>query len=199
MNKTLLGGLALAGLATAVTAFAQPAPDDAAPKHRAGRSIGRAAFMKRVEDRFARLDANHDGFIDRGEAGPAAQAGSRPGLRTRIDPNASFDAMDANHDGSISRDEYLAARGRRAAGPAGGGNAAARARRAGLGIGFSGRWFDRVDSDGDGRVSLAEAQRAAGALFDRIDSNHDGAISPEERAAARHGFRVRRSDTERGR
>jgi Ca2+-binding EF-hand superfamily protein len=154
--------------------------------------------MKRIEDRFARLDANHDGYIDRGEAGPAAKTDARPGLRARMDPNAAFDAMDANHDGSISRPEYLAAHGRRAAAPESDG-AAARPRRAGLGMGFGGRWFDRVDADGDGRVSLAEAQRAAGSLFDRIDSNHDGTISPEERAAARQGLRFRRGDTERGR
>jgi hypothetical protein len=116
-----------------------------------------------------------------------------------MDPGASFDRMDANHDGSLSRDEYLAyrARGPRAArGPHVAG--APRPHRASLGWGFTGRWFDRVDADHDGRVSLAEAQRAATSLFDRLDTNHDGTLSPDERAAARQGFRLRRMDEARG-
>ncbi|MDB5693063.1 MAG: hypothetical protein JWO81_2126, partial [Alphaproteobacteria bacterium] len=66
-----------------------------------------------------------------------------------------------------------------------------RARHAGLGMGFGGRWFDRVDTDHDGRVSLAEVDRAALAMFDRLDANHDGTISPDERAAGRQGLRQR--------
>jgi Ca2+-binding EF-hand superfamily protein len=62
-------------------------------------------------------------------------------------------------------------------------------------MGFGGgRWFERVDADHDGRVSLAEAQRAGMAMFERLDTNHDGTISPDERAAARQAFRARRMD-----
>lgn len=195
MKKVTLGGLALAALA-AVPALAL-ASTDAPARHRTARPITRAVFLKHVEDRFARLDVNHDGYIDRGEAGaPAGMAAGPRGPRGRGDPNASFDRMDANHDGSISRAEYLAyrSRGPRARGAAADG--AARPRRASLGWGFTGRWFDRVDADHDGRISLAEAQRAATALFDRLDTNHDGVLSAEERAAARQGFRLRHMDAE---
>ena len=197
MKKGMLGGLAIAALA-AVPALAQTM-GDAPARHRNARPITRAVFLKHVEDRFARLDANHDGYIDRNEAGaPPEMAADRRGARGRGDPNASFDRMDANHDGSISRNEYLAyrARGPRARGMTSGADGAARPRRASLGWGFTGRWFDRVDADHDGRISLAEAQRAATALFDRLDTNHDGTLSAEERAAARQGFRLRRMDAQ---
>ena len=201
MKKGMLSGLALAALA-AVPALAQTM-GDAPARHRAGRPVTRAAFLKHVEDRFAHLDVNHDGYIDRNEAGAAADATARSGRGGRMDPNAAFDRMDTNHDGSISRAEYLAYRsagGRRGARGAtdASGTKSPRMRRASLGWGFSGRWFDRVDADHDGRVSLAEAKSAAAALFDRLDTNHDGVLSPEERAAARQGFRLRRSDTARG-
>ena len=42
----------------------------------------------------------------------------------------------------------------------------------------------RLDSDHDGKISLAEAHTAMMAMFDRTDTNHDGVVSPEERAAA---------------
>jgi Ca2+-binding EF-hand superfamily protein len=203
MKKVMLGGLALAAVA-AVPVLAQQAAD-APSRHRTARPITRAVFLKHVEDRFARLDADHDGYVDRAEAGvrpDTAAAGSRGGRGGRGgDPNASFDRMDANHDGSISRTEYLAyrSRGPRARGDhAATSDGAARPRRAGLGWGFTGRWFDRADADHDGRVSLAEAQRAATALFDRLDTNHDGVLSADERAAARQGFRLRRMDADRG-
>ena len=196
MKKMMFCGLALAVLA-AVPALSQ-APADAPARHRNARPVTRIVFLKHVEDRFARVDLNHDGYIDRNEAGaPPEMAGA--GRRGRTDPGASFDRMDANHDGSISRDEYLAYRARGPRGARGGTpEGAARPRRASLGWGFSGRWFDRVDADRDGRVSVAEAQRAATALFDRLDTNHDGTLSPEERSAARQGFRLRRMDAERG-
>ena len=41
-----------------------------------------------------RMDANHDGFVDRSEAGPRL-----------LD---HFDALDADHDGKLSRDEVKA-------------------------------------------------------------------------------------------
>lgn len=197
MKKMVLSGLALAALA-AVPVVAQSS-GDASGRHRTAGQISRAVFLKHVEDRFARLDANRDGSVDRSEAGAPPELAAAPrGPRGRGDPNASFDRMDANRDGAISRSEYLAyrARGPRGRGSAAGPDGAARPRRASLGWGFTGRWFDRVDADRDGRISLAEAQRAATSLFDRLDTNHDGSLSPDERAAARQGFRLRRMDAQ---
>jgi len=51
-----------------------------------------------------------------------------------------------------------------------------------------------MDLDHDGRVALAEANRAAFERFDRVDSDRDGTISLEERQVAREAFRGRMQD-----
>lgn len=216
----MLGGIALAALVA--PASAQP-PMDQAPRHREMRPITRAEFQQRLQAHFAKIDINHDGYVDRNETGGTTGMGRQnydmghdrmtpAGMRPRMDPNAMFDTMDANRDGNISRSEFLAFHA--AHGPHGPGGPMAhgeampmagpdagprpmRPRHAGMGMGFGGRWFDRVDADHDGRVSLAEAQRAGMALFDRLDANHDGTISPDERAAARQGLRAQRMDERR--
>jgi Ca2+-binding EF-hand superfamily protein len=59
------------------------------------------------------------------------------------------------------------------------------------------RMFEREDADHDGKVSLAEAEKAALDRFERIDTNHDGVISDAERDAAHQQmaarFRARRA------
>lgn len=79
-----------------------------------------------------------------------------------------FDEIDANHDGQITSDELRAFhqkhRGQRAA-----------------------AFFKKVDTDGDGRISRAEAQAGAPRLaehFDDIDANKDGFITMDEMKAA---------------
>src|SRR6476661_4153944 len=210
MKKTILGAAALAALA-AFPASAQPPAAPVAPRE--ARTITRADFVQRLNAQFTKLDANHDGFVDRAEAearmgrmhGGAAGAaadGQRP-RHMRMDPSAMFDRMDANRDGTITKAEFLAFHANRHHGPDGAGEmrgAAAspdgaprgmRMRHAGMHMGFGGRWFDRLDADHDGRVSLAEADRGATAMFDRLDANHDGTITPDERMAARQAMRQR--------
>jgi Ca2+-binding EF-hand superfamily protein len=218
MKKTILGAAALAGLA-AFPAAAQPPAAPMPPReartvtradfeqrlhaHFAKLDINRDNYVDRgeAEARMGRL---------RGAAGPGAD-GPRP-RHARMDPNAMFDRLDANRDGAITKAEFLAfhagrhhkpagagdemhgpmARGDALRGPAGGPDGTMRAmrpRRAGMHMGFGGRWFDRLDADHDGRVSLAEADRGATAMFDRLDANRDGTISPDERMAARDRMR----------
>jgi Ca2+-binding EF-hand superfamily protein len=40
--------------------------------------------------------------------------------------------------------------------------------------------FKRLDSDGDGKLSLAEFAAPSERMFDRLDKNHDGVITPDE-------------------
>jgi Ca2+-binding EF-hand superfamily protein len=177
--------------------------------HFAKLDANRDGFVDRAE-----AEARMAGMRTAMRNGPGGSAPDAPRPpRMRMDRNAMFDSMDANRDGSISRDEFLAFHGRHHAmgapmahgdgmtgptargdemrGPMAGPDGARpmRARHAGMRMGFGGRWFDRLDADHDGRVSLAEADRAATAMFDRLDANHDGTITPDERLAARDHMR----------
>lgn len=107
---------------------------------------------------------------------------AQPQTRAEAEARAQerFARADADGDGFITQEE-LGARAEARGEASGGGK-----RR------FGGRGFAAMDSDGDGRVALAEAQRAALERFDRVDSNRDGTISAEERQAAREAWRERR-------
>jgi hypothetical protein len=72
-----------------------------------------------------------------------------------------------------------------------GGRFAHRGGPGGMRGGLGGRGFEAMDLDHDGRVALAEANRAALQRFDRVDANHDGTITPDERQAAREAYRDR--------
>jgi Ca2+-binding EF-hand superfamily protein len=90
-----------------------------------------------------------------------AEAAALPRLAER------FDAIDANKDGQVSFDELRAARAKHG----------------------HGGHFKRVDTDGDGKVSRAEALAAAEAAFARADANGDGFVTPEEMKAAHKSHR----------
>src|SRR4051812_16560315 len=112
---------------------------------------------------FAHLDANHDGVVTREEFMNAG-----PG-DTRVERRRMFVMRDGEGDGP--------GRDRPGFGP-----------RAG---GMRGPMIERMDSNHDGRVSLAEAEARALQAFDRADANHDGIVTPEERQAAHGAMRER--------
>ena len=77
----------------------------------------------------------------------------------------NFDAIDANRDGQVTGEELRAFH---------------KSQRA--------EHWKRLDTDGDGRVSKAEAQANAPRLFEhfnQLDANGDGFLTPEEMKAAR--------------
>ena len=152
-----------------------------------------AASLPRISQNFDAIDANKDGYITFEELRAFHRAhhgghGRHGGLKAldkdgdgRISRDEAaaaprlaqgFDRIDANHDGFLARDELKAA------------HAAMR----------EAHWA-RIDTDGDGRISLAEAQANAPRLaqnFDAIDANHDGFVTREELKAAfqaHHGKR----------
>jgi Ca2+-binding EF-hand superfamily protein len=185
MKKLVLAGTAAMAAFVALPALAQPGDEG---RDRPVPPRTRAQIEAAVQARFARADADHDGFVTREEVRARLEAG-RPDMAGRGAERRGqlFDRLDSDHDGSISRAEFdarPALRGGERRGPR-------LAHRGGMRGGLGGRGFERLDSDRDGRVALAEAERAALERFDRVDVDRDGKISAEERQVAREAFRER--------
>lgn len=225
MARMLVAGLLLAAaapvLAQPAIAPVAPMAPMAPPMVRApmmAKTVTRAEVQANVQQRFAKRDANRDGYLTteemtRGGGRDGAikvrrmgrvdgQPGGRQAMR---DPNVAFDRLDANRDGSISRDEFARNRVvqierrvvRNGAGQPG---AEGMQRQRGMrvmhgGGGMLGAAVLRMaDADRDGRVSLAEATAGALRHFDMMDVNRDGRLTPEERAAGRvHVRQMRRA------
>lgn len=154
----------------------------------------RAQAEAMVKEKFAAADADKDGAVTMAEVDAARAARHAQ----RMDEH--FKAMDANSDGSISRAEFDAAHERmgpmkRGDGPGmGAGPDAAmapghhgmkhggpRMGGPGMGVKFGARMFDRADADKDGKVTLAEATKAALAHFDTVDADKNGTVTAQER------------------
>ncbi len=126
------------------------------------------------EEMFAAADADGDGKITEDEMKAAAEK--------------RFADADTNGDGMLSADEMVA----RA-------EAQREARRVERMTERSQAMIDRLDYDGDGMLSLEEAQRQAPAdmfdrMLERLDTDGDGALSQEEIAAAKTKMRERHAD-----
>ena len=140
----------------------------------------------RLAEQFRRADADGNGWLSRAEAERAAPLLAK-----------QFDAIDVNRDGQISPEEIRAFRragrsGRRARGGAQGtqGTQGTQA-----GAKFE-RYFARADTDGDGTLSRAEAERGLPRVakkFERIDRDGDGRLTREEMQAWLEARRAARS------
>jgi hypothetical protein len=118
----------------------------------------------RLAGQFRRADADGNGMLSRAEAERAAPLLAK-----------QFDAIDANRDGQISPEEIRAFR--RA------GRGSARGAQAGAKFEL---YFARADSDGDGALSRAEAERGLRRVakkFEHIDRDGDGRLTREEMQA----------------
>ncbi len=206
MKEFLIGaaGIVLAGAALAQAPVATPGPAPAPqvapvpPAPPAFREHSRSDVVAKVQQHFATLDTNKDGFLTKDEA-EAGRKVIKERVRTKLgerrerrmerrDPNAAFDRLDGNKDGAISRDEFANARETRIERRVKlkDGNSGAPTPRHGLrmhrfGGMMGGRMFDMADANKDGRVSLQEATDAAARHFDMADANRDGQVTREER------------------
>lgn len=171
-----VGASLISGVAFAAIQDAPPPPPPGgifadADANNDGR-ITREEFQAAVAARFARVDANHDGQITQEER--AAQREERREQRTaqREERRAARTTQqNAGQAADRAPDERRGGPGGRRMGPPPGGRGAPMA--------------ERVDTNHDGKVSLAEEQAAATQMFDRIDANHDGVIEQSERPAMR--------------
>lgn len=108
---------------------------------------------------------------------PAVAQSSRSTALAQL--RAEFSATDIDHDGVLTKAEVAARiEHMRMAG-------AARPLTPQQARQLTDLWFQRTDTNHDGRVTLAESEATMGQMFDRYDTNHDGIISPSEQAAAR--------------
>jgi EF-hand domain pair/EF hand len=144
--------------------------------------VKRTEMETKIKDRFAKADADRDGFITQTEI-DAARTKMVAELRDQ-----HFTTLDANKDGAISRAEFDARAQDR--------QARRRPMRDRMAIrgrgGMGGGMLMRADANSDGKVSLAEALAKPLARFDAADANKDGTLTPEERKAARGGWRDKR-------
>lgn len=210
MGKLLIAAalIGVAGVAMAQVPATPPAAPAQPHRMMMQETQTRNQMVARVREHFARIDANRDGVVAQDELqamrgmhmrrmaeGPGAHGGHRGAMREgpMRDPNAAFDRLDANRDGSISRDEFAKAREVRIEkrmvrndGQPGGRKMGMRHGGRGMGI------MRRADGNGDGRITLAEAEAAALQRFDRMDANRDGRLTPEERREMRMKIRTER-------
>ena len=117
---------------------------------------------------FKKADTDGNGTLSRAEAEKGM-----PGLAK------NFDQIDTNKDGQLSRDELKAFK------KAHKGDRKAKADER----------FKHADTNGDGKISKAEAEKGAPRLakkFDAIDTNKDGQLTQEELRAYRESKRNRK-------
>lgn len=175
MRIAILAGAALAVVAGALPAIAQPGP---------GPGNGGRGFA--MGEAFARADSNGDSRVSRDEGWAWLQA--------------RFQEVDADRDGGVTVEEMRAfaetqmgSRGR----------AGAADRRAGRGMERHGQgMFRALDANSDGKVNLEEIRPFAEAMFRARDVNSDGALTREEvrprHRGPRHGQHHNRGAGERG-
>lgn len=156
----LVLGAAPALATVAAPTTARPAAQPAAAAN-AAQPIPRAAVIKSRDDTFKKIDTNGDGGLSAAELA-ASDAGV---LRARL--QGEFAKLDTNKDGSLSQAEFLAA------GPQPATLATA-----------AQRTVAALDKNKDGKVTADEFRAQNLAAFDKLDTNHDGSLSVAERQAA---------------
>jgi len=202
---TILAGTAVLAIAAGAALAAQPAD---APRFDRNADITRQQVIERTEQRFARLDVNHDGRATPEEARQAAQQ------RRAEAAGRMFDRLDLNHDGSITRAEFDQSRAQRQqqrterGGERGHrmGMRGPRGPRMGMGRMGPGGPGGPGGPDMRGRgmfgeqgfVTLEQMRTQALERFDRADANHDGTLTAAERQQAREQFRERMEQRRQG-
>lgn len=195
MKKIVLLGAAAAAM-IAAPAIAQQARGGLDR----GQGVTRAQVEAQVRDSFARVDSNRDGVVTKAEA-QSFRGAIRAERRERREDRREerFAKLDTNRDGSISRAEFFVQRERGDRAERRGNRAERRAdrlerrgQRGGFAARLGGRMFERLDTNRDSRISLAEATNARLAAFDRADANRDGRVTREERRAVRAERQSRR-------
>lgn len=183
----LLGGVIGLMLGAVAPAFADFGPWQKADTNKDG-AIDRAEFDAQGAERFKAIDANGDGFVTSEEMKAFHEAqrakfeaakgdmgakflkrfdkdndGKISAAEWPKDGRLKFEKADANIDGFVTGDEMAQAHKPRDGGK---GDPADR--------------LAKLDTDNDGKISLAEWNVMGEKMFARLDDNKDGRISADE-------------------
>jgi Ca2+-binding EF-hand superfamily protein len=129
-------------------------------------SVTRADFLKANSARFAAIDTNHDGKLDRAEMAAAQQRdlnGARQQLQQQL--AGQFQRLDTNKNGSLSLGEFQAAMPNISTAET------------------PDQLLGQLDSNKNGTVSADEFRSNGLGKFNRADTNKDGVISAAEARA----------------
>lgn len=122
-----------------------------------------AAFANSPDNKLDKLDTNDDGQVSRAEHTAGIQQ--------------MFSKLDADNDGVVTASEVDAWKATPHNGSVHDDMKPATHDRLGH------EKFQKLDKNGDGRVTLEEASSGCDAMFDKADTNHDGTLSREELAS----------------
>ena len=157
--------IALATVAAAMAAATLPSA--ALAQAGAPKPVSRTDFLKNLDSRFSKVDANHDGKIGKSELVAAQQRDLQAGnLRIRQQLQVKFKQLDTNKDGQLSQAEFMAV--------------APTIRTAET----PDQMLAKLDANKNGSVSLDEFRAPDLAKFNRADTNRDGIVTPAEAQAA---------------
>lgn len=141
--------------------------EKAAPK--APQPLSRAIFMQRIDNAFAAMDTNKDGFTDRAEIEAAENKAIAARKDNLLDQRtAAFRRLDKDKDGKLSLQEF---------------NSDASAQQ--LPKANATPRITRLDTNKDGKISAAENRVPATARFNQLDTNKDNFLSVQEQQANR--------------
>ena len=164
MTDRVTAMLVLLGLVAAMPAGAQqPRKPAAAPAAAAAVPVPRSDFIQTMDAEFGKMDADKNKLVTRAEVEQFQRAAAA--IRARETARALFARMDADKNGQLSIAEFE----RSAVSPAPPNPAPILAQH---------------DLNKDGRITLVEYRTAKLANFDRMDSDKDGIVSVAEMRAA---------------
>ena len=164
INRTLTLALLLSAPIAPAIGQAQPAAQQQP------QPLSKATFLQQIDGAFVAVDTNKDGFTDRSEI-EAAETKALAARKTQVirGREGAFRQLDKDNNGQLTMQEF---------------NAVIQAQA--LPKANATPFLQRLDTNKDGKVSLAENRAPASTQFDRADTNKDGVISDAERKAARN-------------
>lgn len=151
-------------------------------------------YVAPLRARFSYSDRNSTGVVDcahrakpNNNFGDANRANGKTRRHGQSSRGLCF-TSDLNQDGKVTHSEFDTANAKKFAELAHGGKTLTFDQFAGAGSsryqGVSGRIFQRLDANSDGKLTMAEYAVPQQKQFARFDKNHDGVVTREEVAAA---------------